>query len=42
VPVVLGDCLPQDLAVSRQDVVVTVAQLLEQPRRPLDVAEEEG
>ena len=37
-----GPHLAQDLVMSRQYVAVEVADLLQQPRRALDVAEEQG
>ena len=40
-PVVLPPGLPQHTAVLGKHLGITVAQLLEQPRRPLDVREEE-
>ena len=42
VAAVLGEGLAQDALVLREHLAVALAQLLEQPRRPLDVREEEG
>jgi hypothetical protein len=42
VAVVLGERSAEDLRVPRLDGVVPLAQLLLQPGRPFDIAEEEG
>ena len=39
---VIGECLPEHLAMARQSLRIGIAELLQQPRRPLDVGEEEG